>query len=113
MSAQKIIDGATDENTSVSHDDLIVHKLGYEPELSRGLNSFMNFAIGFTEVGILVSVFGGFSTGYNSGGPTICKFKIRKYDRNFTYTLLSIFYSGLGFLRSLDDNNFGLLFDGR
>lgn len=37
-------------------DDNLLASMGYEPELKRGLGSFMNFSFGFTEVSVISCV---------------------------------------------------------
>jgi amino acid transporter len=45
--------------------------MGYKQELSRGMNGFMSFAIGFTEVTALISLTSIFTFGLTTGGPVV------------------------------------------
>ena len=40
-------------------------------DLYRGLNGFMNFAFGYTEVAVLISVCSEYSYGLMTGGPSV------------------------------------------
>lgn len=60
---------AKDDATVMSDDDAKLIKLGYKPTLYRGLDSFMNFAFGFTEVAVLPSVCIMYGFGLGAGGP--------------------------------------------
>ncbi len=58
-----------DNNANIEDDDEnILKELGYKSELYRGLNSFANFAFGFTEVSVLASIVSMFSYGLSTGG---------------------------------------------
>jgi amino acid transporter len=59
------------DSTATDDDDILLAKMGYKPTLHRGLDSFMNFAFGFTEVAVLASVCITFGFGLNSGGPSV------------------------------------------
>jgi len=48
-------------------DDLILSSMGYKAELNRGLGSIMNFAFGFTEVGVISCLAGSFGYGLLTG----------------------------------------------
>ncbi len=54
-----------------NQDDILQAKLGYKSELHRGLDNFMNFAFGFTEVASLVSIAVALPTGLSAGGPSV------------------------------------------
>ena len=45
--------------------------VGYKQELARGMDGFMSFAIGFTEVNAIVSVTSILSYGLVTGGPVM------------------------------------------
>jgi amino acid transporter len=53
-----------------AEDDKILDDMGYDKVLYRGLGSFTNFAFGFTEVGVLVSIVTTWNYGLQYGGPT-------------------------------------------
>lgn len=44
-------------------------KIGYEQKLHRGMDGFMSFTIGFTEVSAIISVTSILSYGLTTGGP--------------------------------------------
>lgn len=61
-------------STGIDHDDdddAAMRRMGYEPTLHRGLDSFMNFAVGLAEVGVVVSISQNFGIGLTSGGPVL------------------------------------------
>lgn len=64
-------DTGSDVGTALSEDDLLVIDMGYKPTLHRGLNSFMNFAYGFTEVSVLCSIAITYSLGLSNGGNVV------------------------------------------
>mmetsp|Transcript_20682 Transcript_20682/g.18831 ORF Transcript_20682/g.18831 Transcript_20682/m.18831 type:complete len:377 (+) Transcript_20682:66-1196(+) len=55
--------------TSSDDDELILERMGYKQELIRGLGPYMNFAFGFTEVGVVSSISALFGYGLSTGGP--------------------------------------------
>ena len=57
--------GSSDEDD----DNLHMRKMGYEPSLHRGLDAFMNFAIGLSEVAVFVSISMIYGAGLIAGGP--------------------------------------------
>ena len=50
-------------------DDAPMAEIGYKQELDRGMDGFMSFAIGFTEVNAVISVTSVLSYGLITGGP--------------------------------------------
>lgn len=50
-------------------DDIILDNMGYKQDLHRGVDAFMSFAFGFTEVGVLVSITSVLTYGLMTGGP--------------------------------------------
>ena len=52
-----------------SEDEQILHKLGYAPELFRGMGGFRNFAISFTIISILAGCLTSYNIGFEHGGP--------------------------------------------
>lgn len=63
--------GILDLKRSGSNDDdaNILAGMGYKQDLYRGLDGFMAFAIGYTEVGVLASIVGLFTYSLQTGGP--------------------------------------------
>lgn len=57
------------EKLEIVDDTELLGKIGYEQELHRGMDGFMSFSIGFTEVSAVVSVTSIFSYGLSTGGP--------------------------------------------
>lgn len=55
--------------SNVNDDHLVLKKMGYDQTLHRGLGLVSNFAFGFTEVAILVSICVTLSTALSNGGP--------------------------------------------
>jgi hypothetical protein len=51
------------------NDDEKLVKIGYEQKLHRGMDGFMSFTIGFTEVSAIISVTSILSYGLTTGGP--------------------------------------------
>ena len=58
---------STEENES--DDNAPMADVGYKQELVRGMDGFMSFAIGFTEVNTIVSVTSVLTYGLVTGGP--------------------------------------------
>lgn len=49
---------------SIEEEDIkLLESMGYKQELNRAMGSVMNFAFGFTEVGVIASFSGAFTTG--------------------------------------------------
>jgi len=52
-------------------DEEQMRRMGYQSTLYRGLDAFMNFAVGLAEVGVIVSISQTFGMGLVSGGPVL------------------------------------------
>ena len=52
-----------------SDDDQLLKNMGYKQDLYRGVDGFMNFALGYSEVGALVSISSLVSFALMTGGP--------------------------------------------
>lgn len=44
---------STDNDAIAADDEQLLKAMGYKQELNRGLGALMNFAFGFTEVGVI------------------------------------------------------------
>jgi amino acid transporter len=56
------------EATDVCQEDQMI-VMGYKQELVRGMDSFMSFTIGFTEVSAIISITSILTYGLTTGGP--------------------------------------------
>lgn len=54
-----------------AEDDTLLRQLGYQPELSRRMGGFGNFAISFSVISILSGCMTLFGFGMNTGGPAV------------------------------------------
>jgi len=57
------------QSQRLAEDDIVLMKMGYLPALHRGLNSVMNFAIGFNGVAIFASICMMYGFSLTVGGP--------------------------------------------
>lgn len=57
------------EETALTSDEEILHRLGYAQELRRRMSGFSNFAVSFTIISILSGCLTLYSYGMNTGGP--------------------------------------------
>jgi len=57
------------EETALTSDEEILHRLGYAQELRRRMSGFSNFAVSFTIISILSGCLTLYSFGMNTGGP--------------------------------------------
>lgn len=62
---------AASSDISDGEDAVRLSKIGYDQQLDRGMDGFMSFSVGFTEVSVVVSVSSIFSYGLATGGPTM------------------------------------------
>jgi amino acid transporter len=53
----------------IDEDDVVLSQLGYKKELYRGLSALSNFAMGFSEVGVVTSIVSSYNHGLIAGGP--------------------------------------------
>ena len=61
-----------DEGTvSGVEDEIGFIRIGYEQQLYRGMDGFMSFTLGFTEVSSIVSITSIFGYGLSTGGPIV------------------------------------------
>lgn len=60
-----------DHGASLLDDDGLLRELGYEPELSRRMNGFGNFAISFSVISILSGCMTLYGFGLATGGPAV------------------------------------------
>lgn len=56
---------------SALDDDQLLRELGYEPELSRRMNGFGNFAISFSVISVLSGCMTLYGFGLATGGPAV------------------------------------------
>jgi len=57
------------DETALTSDEEILHRLGYAQELRRRMSGFSNFAVSFTIISILSGCLTLYSFGMNTGGP--------------------------------------------
>lgn len=54
----------------ITDDDVILERLGYKKDLHRGLNFFLNFSMGYSEVAVMVCFLSVYDYGLSTGGPS-------------------------------------------
>ncbi|GAQ79259.1 amino acid transporter protein [Klebsormidium nitens] len=61
--------GAQPKRQVTDTGELRLRQLGYKQELSRTLNTMVNFAVSYTIIGVLMGITGLYSLGFEYGGP--------------------------------------------
>ena len=59
------------DETALTSDEEILHRMGYAQELRRRMSGFSNFAVSFTIISILSGCLTLYSYGMNTGGPAV------------------------------------------